>query len=55
MDGLWLAALIGSLATVAGVALARPVVGVFGADAAVADAATTYLRIAVVGTTPLCC
>ncbi len=53
IDGLWLAVLIGLLTTVAGVALAGPLVGLFGTSATVAGPATTYLRLAFLGTTPL--
>ncbi len=53
VDGLWLAAGIGAAVTVAGVALAGPLVRLFGAASDVADPATTYLRIAFLGTTPL--
>ncbi|MFC5176309.1 MATE family efflux transporter [Nocardioides taihuensis] len=53
IDGLWLATLIGAGVTVAGVLLAGPLVDLFGAGPEVADPATTYLRIAFLGTTPL--
>lgn len=53
VDGIWLAVLIGVVATGGLLALAGPLVGVFGAEAAVEDAALTYLRIAALGTTPL--
>ncbi|GAA1124965.1 MATE family efflux transporter [Nocardioides aquiterrae] len=53
VDGLWLAVGIGSLATVAGVLLAGPLVRLFGASAEVSGPATTYLRIAFLGTVPL--
>jgi putative MATE family efflux protein len=53
VDGLWLAGLIGGLATVAGVLLARPATQLLGASGAVTDAATTYLRIGFLGTVPL--
>ena len=53
IDGLWLAVVIGILVTVATAALAGPLVRVFGADHDVAYAATTYLRIASFGVTPL--
>ncbi len=53
IDGVWLAVLIGLLTTVAGVAATGPLVGVFGVGGEVADHATTYLRIAFLGTTPL--
>ncbi len=53
IDGIWLAAGIGVLATAAGITLTPVLVDAFGAGAAVADPATTYLRIAFLGTTPL--
>lgn len=53
VDGLWLGVLIGAVATLAGIALTGPLVTAFGADPAVADHATTYLRIAFLGVTPL--
>jgi putative MATE family efflux protein len=53
IDGVWLAVLIGSVATVLGVALTEPLVAAFGAEPSVAEPATTYLRIAFLGTTPL--
>ena len=53
IDGVWLAVIIGAVTTVAGIAFTGPLVRAFGADAAVADPATTYLRIAFLGTTPL--
>ncbi|MFC7495521.1 MULTISPECIES: MATE family efflux transporter [unclassified Nocardioides] len=53
VDGLWLAVIIGAVVTAVGVPLAGPIVRLFGASEAVADPATTYLRIALLGTTPL--
>ncbi|HYH34656.1 MAG TPA: MATE family efflux transporter [Nocardioides sp.] len=53
IDGLWLAVLIGTVATALGVVLTGPLVGLFGAGAEVSGHATTYLRIAFLGTTPL--
>ncbi|MGI8645427.1 MAG: MATE family efflux transporter [Nocardioides sp.] len=53
IDGLWLAVLIGGAATVAGVVLTGPLVAAFGAGTEVSDFATTYLRLAFLGTTPL--
>ncbi len=53
IDGIWLAVLIGAVATVLGVALTDPLVGAFGAGPEVTEQATTYLRIALLGTTPL--
>ena len=53
VDGIWLAVLIGLLTTVAGVAATEPLVAAFGVGPEVADHATTYLRIAFLGTIPL--
>lgn len=53
VDGLWLALGIGAVTTVAGVALTGPLVAAFGAGAEISEQATTYLRIAFLGTTPL--
>jgi putative MATE family efflux protein len=53
IDGLWLAVVIGSVTTVAGVVLTGPLVAAFGAGPEVSDHATTYLRIAFLGVTPL--
>ena len=53
VDGLWLAVVIGVVATVAGVLLTGPLVAAFGAGPEVAGFATTYLRLAFLGTTPL--
>ncbi|HSP60963.1 MAG TPA: MATE family efflux transporter [Ornithinimicrobium sp.] len=53
IDGVWLAVLIGSVVTVLGILLTGPLVGAFGAGPTVAEPATTYLRIAFLGTTPL--
>jgi putative MATE family efflux protein len=53
IDGVWLAVVLGVLVTLVGVAATGPLVGLLGADAAVAEPATTYLRIAFLGTTPL--
>ena len=53
IDGVWLAVLIGALVTVLGVVLTGPLVDAFGAGPDVAEPATTYLRIAFLGTTPL--
>jgi putative MATE family efflux protein len=53
IDGIWLAVIIGVLVTVAGVALTDPLVAAFGAGSEVSEQATTYLRIAFLGTTPL--
>lgn len=53
IDGIWLAVLIGTLATGAGILLTDPLLGLFGAGAGVTEQAATYLRIAFLGTTPL--
>ena len=53
VDGLWLAVLIGLPVTVLGVLLAPGLVRLFGAEPAVAEPAVTYLRLAMLGTTPL--
>ena len=53
VDGLWLAVAIGTLLTLVTVPLTRPIVGLFGPGAAVADLATTYLRIALLGVVPI--
>jgi putative MATE family efflux protein len=53
IDGLWLAVIIGVLVTVPCLVLAHPLSRAAGADPAVADQATTYLRIAALGITPL--
>jgi putative MATE family efflux protein len=53
MDGVWLAVLIGGLTTVLGLALARPVVALFGSQPEVAVHATTYLHWALLGVVPL--
>lgn len=53
VDGVWLAILIGSVTTVAGVALTGWLVGLFGPGAEVADHATTYLRLAFLGVVPV--
>jgi len=53
VDGIWLAVIIGVVATVGGIALTPALVGVFDTGAEVADNAETYLGIAFLGTTPL--
>ncbi len=53
LDGLWLAVLIGLPVTLVTALAAEPLVGLFGASADVAEPATTYLRVAAVGLTPL--
>ncbi len=49
IDGLWLAVLLGILLAVVGTATAAPLVRLFGADADVAAAATTYLLFSLPG------
>jgi len=53
VDGIWLAVAIGLLTTIAGVALTEPLVGLFGVGETVSEHATTYLRVAFLGTIPL--
>ena len=53
VDGIWLAVIIGSIATVAGVLSTPLLVAAFGTGPEVADHAQTYLSIAFLGTTPL--
>jgi putative MATE family efflux protein len=53
VDGLWLAVLIGLVATVVGLLLSGWLVGLFGVGAQVGDDAATYLRISFLGTVPL--
>lgn len=53
VDGLWLALLIGAVVTVAGIPLTGPLVGLFDVAGDVAAAATTYLRLAWLGVTPM--
>jgi putative MATE family efflux protein len=53
VDGLWLAIMIGTLTTVAGLLAAGSLVGLFGAAPEVEGYATTYLRWAFLGTVPL--
>jgi putative MATE family efflux protein len=53
IDGLWLAVLIGVATTVAGIVTAPWLVDAFGAGEGVSGHATTYLRIAFLGTVPL--
>lgn len=53
VDGVWLAVLIGTLATALGIVLTPTLVGAFGVGAEVTDHAETYLAIAFLGTTPL--
>jgi putative MATE family efflux protein len=49
VDALWLSAGIGLVTAVLGAVLAGPVVRAFGAEAAVAAAAETYLRVSMLG------
>lgn len=49
VDGMWLAAVLGSLAAIAGWLLAPAVVALFGADADVAAQAVTYVRASAAG------
>lgn len=53
VDGLWLAGLVGAVASILGVPLAGRIVGLFGPDASVSGYATTYLRIALLGAIPM--
>ncbi len=53
IDGLWLAVVIGVPTTVLGIVLTGPMVALLGPSPAVAGAAETYLRIALLGVTPL--
>jgi putative MATE family efflux protein len=53
VDGLWLAAVIGVLVTIPCLLAARPLVRAVGAHGEVVDQGTTYLRLAVLGITPL--
>ncbi len=53
VDGIWLAVLIGAVTTTLGVVFTDQLVGLFGAGEAVSDQATAYLRVALLGTTPL--
>jgi putative MATE family efflux protein len=53
IDGLWLAFGIGLVGTVLGVLLTGPLVRAFGAGDEVTDFASTYLRLAFLGLTPL--
>ncbi len=53
IDGIWLAVLIGTVTTALGLALTEHLVGLFGPGTEVALHATTYLRWAFLGVTPL--
>lgn len=52
VQGLWLAAAIGAVVTVAVLALGGPIVGALGADGAVRDHAEVYLRVSALGIVP---
>ncbi len=49
IDGLWLAGAIGVVVLAIGLPLAAPIIGAFGASAAVTAGAVTYLRISLLG------
>lgn len=53
VDGIWLAVLIGTVVTGAGLALTGPLVAAFDVGPTVSGHATSYLRIAWLGTVPL--
>lgn len=53
IDGTWLAVVIGVPVSVVAALVATPLVRLLGAEGAVVDPAAGYLRIAVIGTTPL--
>jgi putative MATE family efflux protein len=53
VDGMWLAVLIGAVLTVVGTLSSGWLVGLFGPGPAVAEHATTYLRVAFLGVVPL--
>ena len=53
VDGLWLALLIGVVLTIGGVLTTGRLIALFGTDADVTAAATTYLRISWLGLTPM--
>ncbi|MGB9011919.1 MAG: MATE family efflux transporter [Aeromicrobium sp.] len=53
IDGVWLALVIGVIATGAGLLLLNPAIAAFGASDAVNGFAADYLRIALLGITPL--
>jgi putative MATE family efflux protein len=53
IDGVWLAVVIGTVATAGGILLTSPLVAAFDTGAEVAGHAETYLAIAFLGTTPL--
>jgi len=49
LDGMWLSVVLGAVLLAIGLPLADSVVGIFGADAAVSTAASTYLSISLWG------
>jgi len=49
IDGMWLAGAIGAVVLAAGLPLAGPIAGAFGASPAVTAGAVTYLRISLLG------
>jgi len=53
IDGLWLAALIGALASLVTLPLTGALIGLFGPGEHVADLAATYLHLALLGAVPL--
>ncbi|CUR55021.1 MATE efflux family protein [metagenome] len=53
LDGVWLAVLIGVVTTLVGIALTPLMIEAFDTSTTVAGHATTYLRLAFLGTTPL--
>ncbi|MFZ2501565.1 MAG: MATE family efflux transporter [Nocardioides sp.] len=53
VSGLWLAVALGIVLTLAGVLLAHPLTALFGASPEVQSYAVDYLRVAVLGLTPL--
>jgi putative MATE family efflux protein len=53
VDGIWLAVVIGTIATVGGILTTPALVAAFGTGSVVAGHAETYLDIAFLGTTPL--
>jgi MATE family, multidrug efflux pump len=53
VDGLWLAALIGTVVTAVALPVARPLVRLFGPGSRVEDLAVTYLQIALLGCVPM--
>ncbi|WP_246160724.1 MATE family efflux transporter [Nocardioides humilatus] len=53
IDGLWLAVVIGVPTTAVAIAFTEPLISAFGAGEAVGDQGATYLRVALLGVTPL--